>query len=226
MNGQTTLVEIIVRVHFRRTVEERATKGLQEGLVVVHHLGKTEIRELDNERLVGGDQNIVRLNISVGNFALVEIIQSIKDLSSYRLGQQLWHRTMLIHVAGKFSTRDVLHDDIQVAWLVLVIDVLDDIRLTQPSVRSRPPRESKTYMAEILNDFQLVVDLLIKNSVLHKLALFKLFHRKDLAVMLGGKFVDHRKGTFADVPNDVIILASIPVHTVMALNGSRGKQGQ
>jgi hypothetical protein len=78
----------------------------------------------------------------------------------------------------------------------------------------------------MLDNLELVIDFVIKDSILYELAFIDLFYRKDLAVPLGGDLIHHCKSTFANIPNNVILIPSIPVHAIVMLDCRRGKQGR
>ena len=78
-------------------------------------------------------------------------------------------------------------------------------------------------MSEMLDDLELVVDPVIKDSILHKLAFVKLFHRENFAVSFGGELIHHCKRSFTNIANNIILVSATPVHTVVTLD-CRGSQ--
>lgn len=83
-----------------------------------------------------------------------------------------------------------------------------------------------TYVSEVLDNLKLIIDLVVEDSVLHKLAFVKLFYGKDLSVSFGGKFVYHRKSSFANIPNNVVLISATPVHAIVGLHCRGGKESR
>lgn len=78
----------------------------------------------------------------------------------------------------------------------------------------------------MLHDLELVIDFVIKNPILDELAFVDLFRSKDLAVSFGGDLEHHSKSSFADIPHNVIMISSIPVHAMVMLDCRGGNQGR
>lgn len=79
-------------------------------------------------------------------------------------------------------------------------------------------------MSEVLDYLELVIDFVIQDSILYKLAFIDLFHGTDLTIPFGSGLEHHCKGSFANIPNDVIVISAIPFHAIVMLDCCGGEQ--
>lgn len=84
----------------------------------------------------------------------------------------------------------------------------------------------RPYMSEMLDNFKLVIDLVIKNSILNELAFVKLFYCEDLAIAFGGELVHHCKSSLANIPYNIILISATPLHAIVVLNCRGGEQSR
>ena len=69
-------------------------------------------------------------------------------------------------------------------------------------------------MSEIPHDFQLIVDLLIKDTVFHEAALVEFFCSIDGAMLLGRNLVHSSERTLANLSSHVVHGTTGPMHTI------------
>lgn len=81
-------------------------------------------------------------------------------------------------------------------------------------------------MSEMLDNFELVIDFVIKNSILNELAFVKLFYCKDLAIAFGGELEHHCKSSLANIPYNVILISTTPLHAIVMLDCRGGEQSR
>ena len=77
-------------------------------------------------------------------------------------------------------------------------------------------------MANAFHDPDLVMHLMPCLSVFDKAAFFNLLAGVDSSMLDGRQLVDHGKSPLADIADNVVGLAAIPLHAVIVLSCSRG----
>lgn len=69
-------------------------------------------------------------------------------------------------------------------------------------------------MFEIFHNFHFIVDLLIKNPVLHEPPLVELLSSVHGTVLFCGKFINSCKRSFSDLTSHVVHVTACPVHSI------------
>lgn len=63
------------------------------------------------------------------NLALVEILQRMQDLSSNTFDHIFGHFSMCLEIGRKLATGHILHNDVDPAFVFMVVHIFDNIRL-------------------------------------------------------------------------------------------------
>jgi len=86
-----------------------------------------------------------------------------------------------MEIVLQITMANVLHDDIQIIALIMVLDELDNIWVSEP-----------------LHNLHFIVDLFVKLAILHETASLELFCSQELTLHLSSKLVDSCECAFAD----------------------------
>ncbi len=81
------------------------------------------------KRLAAVYEDVVGFNIAVGNAHSMQVFQSAEKLASHSLDVELGQVSMFVDHASKVTSRNKLHDNVQIVMPVNVLDVLDNIGL-------------------------------------------------------------------------------------------------
>jgi len=120
----------ILIIYLGRAVKEGAAEGPEECLIVVDRFGQPKIGQLDHERIATADENVVRLDIAVGDVHLVEIPQSVEQLLRDNLCVKLWQRPDLADELSQVASWDKFHDYDHEAFVpIQVLDIFHNIWL-------------------------------------------------------------------------------------------------
>lgn len=65
-----TAICVIIRIHFRGTIQQRPTEGLQERFLL-GYFGQPKVREFDAQWVQGRNQDVVWFDITMRDSALV-----------------------------------------------------------------------------------------------------------------------------------------------------------
>lgn len=117
-----------------RQVARRAHARLRHLARLVEHFGHPEVAELEDGR-VGRHEDVARLDVAVQDLALVQVIESGRQLAvpgdNERLVER--HSPPLSDEGADVAARAVLHDEAQVAGAGRFerVEVADDVRVVE-----------------------------------------------------------------------------------------------
>lgn len=74
--GFTAPVGFVFGVHLRCAVQESTAKGLEKGFLL-DNLGQPKVGQFNSQRVEGRNQDVVWLDITVGDLASVEVLQCV-----------------------------------------------------------------------------------------------------------------------------------------------------
>jgi len=70
-------------------------------------------------------------------------------------------------------------------------------------------------MFQLLHYVYLIVNFVAEDTILDEASFLNLLGSKQLSILLRRKFVDVCKGSFANVPHEIVHLPAIPRHAVV-----------
>lgn len=117
---------------------------------------------------------------------------------------------MFVDQATEVSTGNILHNYIEILLPVDMLNVLNNVRLGRISTPLTFKRNEASYMLNLLHNFHLHVDLLVKNAMLHKSSLFELFRGIWNSIILGCDLIDNSKSALTDGSNLVVLQTPFP----------------
>jgi len=170
--------------HFRRRVTGRSARCLQH-LVLLVGVAEAEIDQSNVFLVV--QQQVLRLQISVHDAELVQILDSTNDLLEELAGFCLLKLLLLDDVVEELATADELHDQEELLGRLDDFEKLDDVGV-----------------ADQLEDVDLARHSL-HICIPRNFALFQYFHRHLFSCDIVNASLDFTEGAFADVFADHIM---------------------